>query len=57
MALGLTGANKDGAFADVLDTGAKNLGGQGQQLHDTNRDLSKALRDALSVAGTTCSAR
>jgi len=43
VALGPTGANKDGAFADVLDTGAKNLGGQGQKLHDTNRDLSKAL--------------
>jgi phospholipid/cholesterol/gamma-HCH transport system substrate-binding protein len=43
VALGPTGANKDGAFADVLDTGAKNLDGQGQKLHDTNRDLSKAL--------------
>ena len=43
VALGPNGANKDGAFADVLDTGAKNLDGQGQKLHDTNRDLSKAL--------------
>ena len=43
VALGPTGANKDGAFADLLDTGAKNLDGQGQKLHDTNRDLSKAL--------------
>ena len=43
VALGPTGANKTGAFADVLDTGAKNLGGQGQKLHDTNRDLSRAL--------------
>jgi phospholipid/cholesterol/gamma-HCH transport system substrate-binding protein len=47
VALGPTGANKDGAFADLLDTGAKNLGGQGQKLHDTNRDLSLAL-DTLS---------
>jgi len=43
VALGPTGANKDGAFAQALDTGAKNLDGQGQKLHDTNRDLSKAL--------------
>jgi phospholipid/cholesterol/gamma-HCH transport system substrate-binding protein len=43
VALGPTGANKNGAFADLLDTGAKNLDGQGQKLHDTNRDLSKAL--------------
>ncbi|WP_457253864.1 MCE family protein [Pedococcus sp. P5_B7] len=43
VALGPTGANKDGAFADLLDTGAKNLDGQGQKLHDTNRDLSRAL--------------
>lgn len=47
VALGPTGANKDGAFADVLDTGAKNFDGQGQKLHDTNRDLSLAL-EALS---------
>jgi phospholipid/cholesterol/gamma-HCH transport system substrate-binding protein len=43
VALGPTGANKDGALQDLLDTGAKNLDGQGQNLHDTNRDLSKAL--------------
>jgi phospholipid/cholesterol/gamma-HCH transport system substrate-binding protein len=43
VALGPNGANEDGAFADLLDTGAKNLEGQGQKLHDTNRDLSKAL--------------
>jgi phospholipid/cholesterol/gamma-HCH transport system substrate-binding protein len=43
VALGPNGANKDGAFADLLDTGAKNLDGQGQKLHDTNRDLSLAL--------------
>ncbi len=43
VALGPDGANKDGALADALDTGARNLDGQGQKLHDTNRDLSKAL--------------
>ncbi|KRE54855.1 MCE family protein [Phycicoccus sp. Soil748] len=43
VALGPTGANKEGAFAQALDTGAKNLDGQGQKIHDTNRDLSKAL--------------
>ncbi len=43
VALGPDGANKDGAFSDLLDTGAKNLHGQGQNLHDMNRDLSKAL--------------
>ena len=44
VALGPTGANKDGAFADLLHTGAKNLDGQGQNLHDTNRDLGLALQ-------------
>ena len=44
VALGPDGANKDGALADALDTGAKNLDGQGQKLHDTNRDLSLALQ-------------
>ena len=43
VALGPSGANKDGAFQDLLDTGAKNLAGQGQNLHDTTRDVSKAL--------------
>ena len=47
VALGPNGANKDGAFADVLDTGAKNLDGQGQKLHDTNRDLSQGARDPV----------
>lgn len=44
VALGPDGANEDGALADALDTGAKNLDGQGQKLHDTNRDLSLALQ-------------
>lgn len=47
VALGPDGANKDGAFSELLDTGAKNLDGQGQNLHDTNRDLGLAL-EALS---------
>ncbi|WP_406829683.1 MCE family protein [Pedococcus sp. KACC 23699] len=44
VALGPTGANKDGSLSAALDTGAKNLGGQGQKLHDTNHDLSLALQ-------------
>ena len=43
VALGPSGANKDGALSDVLATGAANLEGQGTNLHDTTRDLSKAL--------------
>src|SRR4029079_16745263 len=44
VALGPNGANKNGAFSDLLKTGAANLDGQGQNLHDTNRDLSLALQ-------------
>ncbi|QGN58236.1 MCE family protein [Nostocoides sp. HKS02] len=44
VALGPTGANKNGAFQDLLHTGAKNLAGQGQNLHDTNHNLSLALQ-------------
>ncbi len=44
VALGPTGANKDGSLSAALATGAKNLGGQGQKLHDTNHDLSLALQ-------------
>jgi phospholipid/cholesterol/gamma-HCH transport system substrate-binding protein len=44
VALGPTGANKDGALQDLLHTGAKNLDGQGQAIHDTNHDLSLALQ-------------
>lgn len=44
VALGPQGANKDGALSRLLDTGAKNLDGQGQSIHDTNRDLSRALQ-------------
>jgi phospholipid/cholesterol/gamma-HCH transport system substrate-binding protein len=44
VALGPTGANKNGAFQDLLHTGARNLAGQGQNLHDTNHNLSLALQ-------------
>lgn len=43
VALGPEGANRDGSLSRLLDTGAANLDGQGQNLHDMNRDLSKAL--------------
>ena len=43
VALGPEGANTEGAFSRLLATGADNLEGQGQAIHDTNRDLSKAL--------------
>ncbi|MGZ6801398.1 MAG: MCE family protein [Mycobacteriaceae bacterium] len=44
VALGPTGANKNGAFQDLLHTGAQNLAGQGQNLHDTTHSLSLALQ-------------
>jgi len=44
VALGPTGANKDGALQDLLHTGARNLQGQGKAIHDTNHDLSLALQ-------------
>ena len=44
VALGPEGANKNGALSRLLDTGARNLGGQGTAIHDTNRDLSLALQ-------------
>jgi phospholipid/cholesterol/gamma-HCH transport system substrate-binding protein len=40
--LGPNGANKDGALADLLNTLAKNAGGNGQALHDTITQLSQA---------------
>jgi phospholipid/cholesterol/gamma-HCH transport system substrate-binding protein len=43
VALGPEGANKDGALSRLLETGAANLDGQGQNLHDMNRDLGRAL--------------
>ncbi len=44
VALGPDGANKDGALSRLLDTGARNLEGQGSAIHDTNHDLSLALQ-------------
>jgi phospholipid/cholesterol/gamma-HCH transport system substrate-binding protein len=44
VALGPTGANADGALSRVRETGARNLDGNGQALHDTNRDLSRAVQ-------------
>jgi len=44
VALGPEGANKNGALSRLLDTGAKNLKGQGSAIHDTNHDLSLALQ-------------
>lgn len=44
VALGPEGANKDGALTRVLDTGARNLKGNGQNLHDMNRGLSQAVQ-------------
>jgi len=44
VALGPNGANKSGALSRLLDTGAKNLKGQGGAIHDTNHDLSLALQ-------------
>ncbi|HET7660469.1 MAG TPA: MCE family protein [Oryzihumus sp.] len=43
VALGPKGANKDGALSNLLDTGARNLKGEGTNIHDTNHDLSLAL--------------
>ncbi|MGZ4436547.1 MAG: MCE family protein [Nocardioidaceae bacterium] len=43
VALGPQGANKEGALSNLLDTGAKNLKGEGTNIHDTNHDLSLAL--------------
>jgi phospholipid/cholesterol/gamma-HCH transport system substrate-binding protein len=44
VALGPQGANKNGALSRLLDTGARNLEGEGTAIHDTNRDLSLALQ-------------
>jgi phospholipid/cholesterol/gamma-HCH transport system substrate-binding protein len=41
VALGPTGANKEGALSDLLETTAKNFGGQGAQFHQTIEDFSK----------------
>ncbi|KGN36451.1 MCE family protein [Knoellia subterranea] len=44
VALGPEGANKEGALTRVLDTSARNLKGNGQNLHDMNRGLSQAVQ-------------
>ena len=44
VALGPTGANEEGALSRLLETSAANLDGNGQALHDTTRDLSKAVQ-------------
>lgn len=41
VALGPTGANKNGAFTDLLETTAANFGGQGAAFHQTIEDFSK----------------
>lgn len=41
VALGPNGANKDGALSALLDSTAKNWGGQGEQFHQTIGDIGK----------------
>ena len=40
VALGPQGANKTGALSDLLDSAAKNWGGQGEQFHQTITDIA-----------------
>ncbi len=42
-ALGPNGANKNGALQRLVDVGAKNLGGNGKQLHDTLASFADAV--------------
>ncbi|PRY57509.1 phospholipid/cholesterol/gamma-HCH transport system substrate-binding protein [Knoellia remsis] len=44
VALGPEGANKEGALTRVLDTSARNLEGNGANLHEMNRSLSQAVQ-------------
>ncbi len=44
VALGPKGANSEGALSRVLETGAANLDGNGQSLHDTTVNLSRAVQ-------------
>ncbi|WP_404380984.1 MCE family protein [Knoellia locipacati] len=44
VALGPEGANKEGALTRLLDTGARNLEGNGENLHEMNRSLSQAVQ-------------
>ncbi|MCW2794349.1 MAG: virulence factor Mce family protein [Nocardioides sp.] len=41
VALGPTGANKNGALTDLIETTARNFGGEGAQFHQTILDFSK----------------
>ncbi|MCW2796768.1 MCE family protein [Nocardioides sp.] len=41
VALGPTGANKNGALSDLLETTAANFGGEGAKFHQTILDFSK----------------
>jgi virulence factor Mce-like protein len=43
-ALGPTGANKNGALSDLIDTGAANLDGNGEQLNRTLTGFSQAVQ-------------
>jgi virulence factor Mce-like protein len=43
-ALGPTGANKNGALSDLIDTGAANLDGNGQALNSTLTGFSQAVQ-------------
>jgi virulence factor Mce-like protein len=43
-ALGPNGANKDGALSDLIDVGAANLDGNGEQLNQTLTGFSQAVR-------------
>jgi phospholipid/cholesterol/gamma-HCH transport system substrate-binding protein len=47
-ALGPQGANENGALSQLVETGAANLAGNGQNLHETLTGLSQAL-DTLST--------
>lgn len=44
QALGPNGANRDGALADLLDIGARNLDGNGEKLNTTLTGLSRAVK-------------
>ena len=46
VALGPTGANRDGALSDLLETTAANFGGQGAKFHQTIEDFGR-LSDTL----------
>ena len=55
VALGPTGANKDGALSRLLDTARPTSTARAQDLHDTNRDLVLRARARCPAAATTCS--